>query len=86
MLQLVRVSLVSRGRRYRGRHANVGWNDGQEGLNGRAVTVAMTLVLFLASATVLEPDLRHALAQAGHVGDALEILTIGVAVDGKVGL
>lgn len=86
MLKLVRVNLVSRGRRYCGRHANVWWDDGQEGLDRRTVAIAVTFVLFLACSTILKPDLRHSLAQTGHVGDALEILPVRIAVDGEVGL
>lgn len=78
------VNLVSRGRRDGCCHANVGWDDGQEGLDRRSVTVTWILVLFLTRTTVLEPDLRYSLAQPGHVSDSLEILTVRVAVDVKV--
>lgn len=78
-------SLVSRGCRYRC-HANVGRYDGKEGLNRRSVAVTRHFVLFLASSTVLEPDLRHSLTQSGHVSDSLEILAVGVAVNVEVRL
>lgn len=78
------VSLVSRGRRDGRRHANVGRNDGQEGLDWRAVAVARIFMLFLARATVLKPDLRDSLTQSGHVGDSFEILSIGIAIYGEV--
>lgn len=50
------------------------------------IAVSWIFVFFLPRSTVLEPDLRHSLAQSGHVGDSLEILTVGIAVDSEVGL
>ena len=43
-------------------------------------------VLFLPRPAVLEPDLRHALAQSRDLGDPLEVLPVGVRVDLEVGL
>ena len=43
-------------------------------------------VLFLPGAAILEPDLRHPLAEAGDLGDSLQVLAVGVGVDLEVGL
>ena len=43
-------------------------------------------VLLLPRPAVLEPDLRHALAESCDLGDPLEVLPVGVRVDLKVGL
>ena len=43
-------------------------------------------VLLLPRPAVLEPDLRHALAQSRDLRDPLEVLPVGVRVDLKVGL
>lgn len=37
-------------------------------------------VFFLTGTRVLEPDLRHSLAQTGDGGDSFEILAIRVAI------
>lgn len=46
----------------------------------------LAAVLFLPRAGILKPDLRDSLAQAGHLSDSLEILTVGIAVQLEVGL
>lgn len=43
-------------------------------------------VFLLSCSRVLEPNLRHSLAQARYLRDALEVLTIRVRVEVEVGL
>ena len=43
-------------------------------------------VLLLPGPAILEPDLRHALAQSRDLRDPLEVLPVGVRVDLEVGL
>lgn len=43
-------------------------------------------VFFLSRSRVLKPNLRHTLTETGHRGDALQILSIRITVDLKVGL
>ena len=43
-------------------------------------------VLLLPRPAVLEPDLRHALAQPRDLRDPLEVLPVGIRVDLEVGL
>ena len=43
-------------------------------------------VLLLPGPAVLEPDLRHPLAQPGDLGDPLQVLPVRVRVDLEVGL
>ena len=47
---------------------------------------ATLLVLLLTSTRVLEPDLRHSLAQSGDLGDTFQVLAVRVAVELEVGL
>lgn len=47
---------------------------------------AVVDVLLLTGARVLEPHLRHPLAQAGDGGDTFQILPVRIAIYLKVGL
>lgn len=43
-------------------------------------------MLLLAGSGVLEPDLRHPLRQTSLLSDALEVLSVWIAVDAEVGM
>ena len=51
-----------------------------------AVVAAGRQVLLVAGAHVLEPHLSHALGQSGQVGDALQVLAVGIRIEQEVGL
>ncbi len=48
--------------------------------------LARVQVLLLPGPAVLEPDLRHPLAEPGDLGDALQVLAVRIGVDLEVGL
>lgn len=50
------------------------------------MSLNLAAVLLLPRTRVLKPDLRDPLAEAGHLGNSFEVLTVGVAVQLEVGL
>ena len=53
---------------------------------GGAVVIGRGQVLLVARPHVLEPDLGHPLGQSRQVGNALEILSVGIGIEQEIGL